>query len=570
MSDELLKWLDTNKITYEVVDDDVINIPGFGKMYFEDTNLVKSIFRTDADNNVKFNTMENIETLADEEIYYIVFKFGDNWYYYDIREDFKFNILKYIGRRKPTEHIQEFVNLGIHTSYELLNGSFAISDWVRKAKYLGQKAIGICDYNTMAATLNLQKECKAAGIGWVFGYSLTFTDGIDKIGAKIYCQTNEGLQNLLRIQKAINVDSEENIIDIVELLHRGNGNVIVFGKYSSSWLVNLGNDIEKFLNAFDDCYYQLDLSEFKAERIDIRVLDATRTYFHRLYDKGDLPPVLIPDCYYLDKDDAKNKIILNKIASGAAHEQSDDQYFKDMDELWNEICPLFSDEWDIKDIFDWACENTVKIANVAHATYETDRNFMPQYDLTTEEKKRFGDRHTMFLELLKDGFEKLVPKEQEEIYRKRLEYEIYVLESTNNVDYMLVQYDTVNWARKNGILVGCGRGSAGGCLVLYLLGITLIDPIKFGLIFERFLLPERAGLYPSQTTVIGDDITSKDYVEVTLENGNTYKIDKDAQLLVKRDGEETPIIIYADELQENDDIQFDNRDIIFTLNEIND
>lgn len=570
MSDELLKWLDTNKITYEVVDDDVINIPGFGKMYFEDTNLVKSIFRTDSDNNVKFNTMENIETLADEEIYYIVFKFGDNWYYYDIREDFKFNILKYIGRRKPTEHTQEFVNLGIHTPYELLNGSFAISDWVRKAKYLGQKAIGICDYNTMAATLNLQKECKAAGIGWVFGYSLTFTDGIDKVGAKIYCQSNEGLQNLLRIQKAINVDSEENIIDIVELLHRGNGNVIVFDKYSSSWLVNLGNDIEKFLNAFNDCYYQLDLSEFKAERIDIRVLDATKTYFHRLYDKGDIPPVLIPDCYYLDKDDAKNKIILNKIASGAAHEQSDDQYFKDMDELWNEICPLFSDELDIKDIFDWACENTVKIANVAHATYETDRNFMPQYDLTTEEKKRFGDRHTMFLELLKDGFEKLVPKEQEEIYRKRLEYEIYVLESTNNVDYMLVQYDTVNWARKNGILVGCGRGSAGGCLVLYLLGITLIDPIKFGLIFERFLLPERAGLYPSQTTVIGDDITSKSYVEVTLENGNTYKIDKDAQLLVKRDGAETPIIIYADELQENDDIQFDNRDIIFTLNEIND
>ena len=570
MSDELLKWLDTNKITYEVVDDDVINIPGFGKMYFEDTNLVKSIFRTDADNNVKFNTMENIETLADEEIYYIVFKFGDNWYYYDIREDFKFNILKYIGRRKPTEHTQEFVNLGIHTPSKLLNGSFAISYCVRKAKYLGQKAIGICDYNTMAATLNLQKECKAAGIGWVFGYSLTFTDGIDKVGAKIYCQSNEGLQNLLRIQKAINVDSEENIIDIVELLHRGNGNVIVFDKYSSSWLVNLGNDIEKFLNAFDDCYYQLDLSEFKAERIDIRVLDATKTYFHRLYDKGDLPPVLIPDCYYLDKDDAKNKIILNKIASGAAHEQSDDQYFKDMDELLDEIYPLFSDEWDIKDIFDLACENTVKIANGAHATYETDRNFMPQYDLTTEEKKRFGDRHTMFLELLKDGFEKLVPKEQEEIYRKRLEYEIYVLESTNNVDYMLVQYDTVNWARKNGILVGCGRGSAGGCLVLYLLGITLIDPIKFGLIFERFLLPERAGLYPSQTTVIGDDITSKDYVEVTLENGNTYKIDKDAQLLVKRDGEETPIIIYADELQENDDIQFDNRDIIFTLNEIND
>lgn len=174
----------------------------------------------------------------------------------------------------------------------------------------------------------------------------------------------------------------------------------------------------------------------------------------------------------------------------------------------------------------------------------------------------------MFLSLLKEGFNKLVPKGKEEIYRKQLEHEIYVLESTNNVDYMLVQYDTVNWARENGILVGCGRGSAGGCLVLYLLGITLIDPIKYNLLFERFLLPERAGLYPSDVTVIGEDINSNQYVEVMLENHKTYKIDKDAQLVVKRMGTDAPIVVYADELQANDDIQFDNRDLLFTLNEI--
>ena len=163
---------------------------------------------------------------------------------------------------------------------------------------------------------------------------------------------------------------------------------------------------------------------------------------------------------------------------------------------------------------------------------------------------------------------KLVPKDKEDIYRKQLDHEIYVLESTNNVDYMLVQYDTVNWARKNGILVGCGRGSAGGCLVLYLLGITLIDPIKYDLLFERFLLPERAGLYPSDVTIIGDDVDSNQYIEVTLENHKTYKIDKDAQLLVKRAGMDDPIVVYADELQTDDDIQFDNRDLLFTLNEI--
>lgn len=570
MSNELLEWLDANKIQYEILDDEVVNVEGLGKMYYEDTNLISSIFRTDLQNNVKFNATENIETLHDEEIFYIVFKFGDNWYYYDTRKEFKFNILKYIGTRKKCEHDQPFVNLGVHTPYELLNGSFSIGDWVKKAKYLGQKAIGICDYNTMAGALVLQKECLSAGILPVFGYSLTFTDGVDKVGAKIYCQTQNGLQNLLRIQKAINVDSTDKIIDLVELLNRGEGNVIVFDKYSSVWLHGIGDKINKFLDSFDDCYYQLDLSEFKAERIDIRVLESTKYYFDNLYDNGTVPPVLISDCYYLDKDDAKNKIILNKIAEGAAHEQSDDQYFKDLDEHWATFEPLFDkDEWeDIEDIFNYACENTVVIADGAKALFETDRNFMPQYDMTDKEKERWGDRHSMFLGLLKEGFDKLVPEEKKEVYKKRLEHEIYVLEATNNVDYMLVQYDTVNWARENGILVGCGRGSAGGCLVLYLLGITLIDPIKYDLIFERFLLPERAGLYPSDVTVVGDNMESKDYVEVELDNGQTYKIDKDAQLVVKRDGEDDPIVLYADELQEGDDIQFDNRDVLFTLHEI--
>ena len=478
--------------------------------------------------------------------------------------------MKYIGTRKKCEHDQPFVNLGVHTPYELLNGSFSIGDWVKKAKYLGQKAIGICDYNTMAGALVLQKECLSAGISPVFGYSLTFTDGVDKVGAKIYCQTQNGLQNLLRIQKAINVDSTDKIIDLVELLNRGEGNVIVFDKYSSVWLHGIGDKINKFLDSFDDCYYQLDLSEFKAERIDIRVLESTKYYFDNLYDNGTVPPVLISDCYYLDKDDAKNKIILNKIAEGAAHEQSDDQYFKDLDEHWATFEPLFDkDEWeDIEDIFNYACENTVVIADGAKALFETDRNFMPQYDMTDKEKERWGDRHLMFLGLLKEGFDKLVPEEKKEVYKKRLEHEIYVLEATNNVDYMLVQYDTVNWARENGILVGCGRGSAGGCLVFYLLGITLIDPIKYDLIFERFLLPERAGLYPSDVTVVGDSIESKDYVEVELNNGQTYKIDKGAQLVVKRDGGDNPIVLYADELQEGDDIQFDNRDVLFTLHEI--
>ena len=572
MNPDLFEWLDRNKIEYNVIDDDVIEIVEFGKMFYEDTEQLKSIFRIDSENNVKFNSMENIHTLQEEGINYIVFKFGNNWYYYDTRQEFKFRILKYIGKRKKLEHQQPFVNLGVHTPFELLNGSFSLADWVKKAKYLNQTALGICDYNTMAATLILQKECEAAGIKHVFGYSLTFTDGLEKIGAKIYCLSQQGLQNLLRIQKTINVDSEDKIIDLVDLMNYGKGNAIVFDKYSSQWLSGLTPEvIDKFLKSFEECMYQLDLSEFKAERIDIRVLEATKCYFDKLYNTW-TPPVLITDCYYLDKDDAKNKIILNKIAEGAAHEQSDDQYFKDLDEHWNTFSPLFDREkWSediVEDIFNWACENTTWIASQAKARFEIERNFMPQYDMTLKEKAKYGDRHTMFLELLEDGFKKLVPKGCEEEYRKRLDYEIYVLESTNNVDYMLVQYDTVNHARENGILVGCGRGSAGGCLVLYLLGITLIDPIKYDLLFERFLLPERAGLYPSDVTVICEDIKSNHYIEVELENHKIYKIDKDAQLIVQRAKDDKPIVIYADELEAGDDILFDNRDVLFTLEEI--
>ena len=94
MNPDLLNWLDNNKMCFNIIDEDVIEITGFGKMYYEDTSMIKSIFRTDADNNIKFNTMENIQTLQEEGINYIVFQFGDNWYYYDTRKDFEFQSIK--------------------------------------------------------------------------------------------------------------------------------------------------------------------------------------------------------------------------------------------------------------------------------------------------------------------------------------------------------------------------------------------------------------------------------------------------------------------------------------------
>ena len=118
------------------------------------------------------------------------------------------------------------------------------SAWVKKAKHLGQTAIGVCDRNTMASLFSLQKECKAAEMKFVFGYSLTFVDGEDKIDAKVYVQTQKGLQNLLRIQKTIMVDSEDQTIDINDLVKYGEGNVLVFGKLSAEYILSISGSPE--------------------------------------------------------------------------------------------------------------------------------------------------------------------------------------------------------------------------------------------------------------------------------------------------------------------------------------
>jgi DNA polymerase-3 subunit alpha len=569
MNEDLLEWLQANKIAYEVVDDECINIIGLGKAFIQDTEIIKSIFVKRDDGSLDFHCVENLNTLKADEINHVVFKFGDNWYIHNINQPFSLNVFKFVGTHAPAQIDLKYINLGVHTPFELLNGSFMLNMWIKKAKYLGHDAIGVCDYNTMASLFILQKETKAAGIKPVFGYSLTFEYDGAKVGAKVYVQTQEGLRNLLRIQKTIMVDSDDHIIPFNELVQRGGGNIIVLDKYSSKWVVDNAEAVDMLLDSYINVMYQVDLSEYKAERIDIRVLEATKYYFDNIYKHGRIQPVLITDCYYLDKDDARNKIILNKIATGAAHEQSNEQYFKDIDEQYALFTQLFDEaKWDIYAIFKQCCDNTYKIADGAVAKFETTRNFMPKYDMTEEEAAKYGTTHNMFTQLLEEGLQRLAPPDRIDEYRKQMELEKYIIESTDNVDYLLVQYDTVNWCKRNGILVGCGRGSAAGSLLLYLLGITLVDPMKYGLIFERFLLPERAGLYPADTTKIVEPISSQDYYEITLDSGITIKLDKDAELVVKREGEEKPIVVYADELQPDDDILFDNHDKLFTLNEI--
>ena len=145
---------------------------------------------------------------------------------------------------------------------------------------------------------------------------------------------------------------------------------------------------------------------------------------------------------------------------------------------------------------------------------------MPRYILRSEEKERYGDSRRMLRALLEEGLRTKVSEMRRDDYRKRLEEEVYVIESTNNVDYFLIQWDMVAEARRRGIATGVGRGSAGGSLVSYLLGITSIDPVAYDLLFSRFLVPERCGLnWVEEITVLGEDVSveaGSSYVEITI------------------------------------------------------
>lgn len=567
----LCAWLDTQSILYSLVDNEVVDLPGFGKMFCADLSGVKSIFRQQDDKQV-FNLMEDPQTLMDEGIFYVAFPFGRNWYYYDLREDFSLNILKYLGTPQKSDVSVPFVNLGIHTPFELLNASGDLSVWIEKAKWLGHQAIGICDRNTMAGTLSLQKECEKAGLKYVFGYSLTLDFYGEDVDLKVYCQSQTGLQNLLQIQKEIMVDREDGKIDLTGLLNHAAGNVLVLGTLSAYWMMQNRQVIEDFKKVFRGVYYQVDPTEYKAERIDVRYLNNLKQFFYFFHNDGvfDVEPVLIPDCYYPDKDDAKSKVILNKIASGAAHHQSDDQYFKDAGELYCTVKSLFDPQsWNIDTLFERMCRNTVVIATNAEAHYEIGRMFMPHYDMRPEEVVQYGDRRKMFLTLLDEGMEKKIPEADHPKYQERLKEEVYIIESTNNVDYFLIQWDMIQEARRRGIVTGIGRGSAGGSLVSYLLDIISIDPIKYDLLFSRFLVPERCGLFwKDEVTRFCEKLkisAGEKYVDVML-GDKRLCFDTDAQLRIVRVGNE--MTVYADELRPDDEVILDNRDILWNVKEV--
>ncbi len=417
----LKEWLENHNITYSLRKD-VVVIPEFGRCLIQED--FEHIFKLNKEGDVVFNAVENYSYLLADEIFYIVFPFGCRWYYIDIRKDqsdLQFKILRYVGTSPKFQHQCNYYPLGIHSGYELLNGSGLLKDWCAKTKFLGYKGLAVSDKNTMAASLDLQQSATDKDLRYCFGYALTVQIGNDKVGVKIYAATQQGFRNMLRIQKAIAVDNwETKEIDLITLLNLAGGNTLVFDKWSGHWLAENKNALQDFIDAFDGwVYFQVDVTEYRADRIDSALLQSQKAYFDSFYLGNmeyvmDIRPVLIQDVYYLDKEDWRTKIVLNKVDTGAAHDQSFYQYLKTIDELYDEFRKAFSDNFTDDDFYDM-CEATADIIENASAAYDLSDNYAPKYDMTPQEQAKYGDTLTMFHSLIEDGFKRLVPEGQEEV-----------------------------------------------------------------------------------------------------------------------------------------------------------
>lgn len=522
----LIKYLDDNHFTYSIAKNNVITIG-------EDTYELSSPNCEGLYFNRGFNY---IGTVINANNY--VYKFGP--YYFTLKKgeekDIKLKLFKYIGKANYDYPTESF--LGVHGVFDLLNGSGSYKDWVSKAKFLGVRTLGICEKNSLAGVLKFQLECQKQGVKCIIGETVSVINPRDDIryNIKLYVQNERGWQNLLTINEIINTSGSQKI-DEDELLSLIEGLIIVFDPKSLPF---------KYLPKVKDAYYQVDSIEYERN-------DRNEIYYKNLQDfilRSKLKPVSICDAYYLDKEYFFLKRLLNQV-KGEGDDLSQNQYFKSKEEYIEELSQYFKEEDSdfAFDLIQEAITNENKIAEECNFNVEVGKRHLPRYQMTDEEKEKYGSNREMFLSLISDGLSQLDLSEEEvEKYLDRLSTEIDVIEYGDVVDYFLVLWDIMQFCKREGILTGIGRGSAGGSLVAYLMGITHINPFDYNLLFERFLSKDRVGRR-----------VDKEFVQVEFDNGLGLEFDTDKILHVFRGKEE--LRIKAKDLQNGDrvvDVELDS------------
>lgn len=499
---------------------------------------------------------EDIPTIQEMAVDFIVFEFGNRFYYTPIDEwkdeynDIKFkanfNDFKFIGEKvDEMSEMFEFIHLGVHSEYELLNGSHNSTLWCKKAKFLQHKAIAICDRNTLSGILSHQLSCEKEGLKSIHGMTATVAYNYDPkldiqttYECKLYAQNDNGWQNLLYINKAINVDYDR-FIPEDELLRLAKDLVFVFSKESllnKSDLLQGLKHIKKIKSKFKNVFYQIDTVEFYDDKVDLKYLNNVKQYL-KTYRKL-APPILINDSYYIDQEMFQLKEYLNK-TDRKVYDYSEDEYFKTVTESYNKMKTLFSDEEYFIELFYEMTQSTIKVMNICNHQLIIGEHKLPKYEFlegkTNEE---------LFYEIIEQGIDKkLVGKQNLDKYLERIEREYKVIVNSGFVDYFLILWDIVKWAKEQKIYVGPGRGSVGGCLLAYLMDIITVDPVENDLLFERFLNEARVSGERAKAADSLPDIdldfeaeqrdTIKDYIRSRFGEFHTCSIGSYTRLKIK-------------------------------------
>ena len=397
------------------------------------------------------------------------------------------------------EKARNFTHLHLHTEYSLLDGACRIEGLMQRVKALGQTAVAITDHGVMYGCVDFYKAAKKAGVKPIIGcevYVATRTrfDKVNRIDGSnhlvLLCKNETGYKNLIKMVSAGFTEGFYNKPRVDhELLEEYHEGLICLSACLAGEIPQalLAGDYEKaknFARYYEDLFgkgnYYIEIQDHG--------LDEQRTVLPllvRLSRETGIPLVATNDAHYLEKEDSRMQHILICIQTNKTVNDddvlefgTDEFYVKSTDEMYE----LFS-------AWPEACENTSRIAEMCSFDFEFGVTKLPYFVAPDG-----MDNKEYFVKLCRDGLLRRYGADVPEDIRARLDYEISIIDRMGYINYYLIVFDFINYAKSQGIPVGPGRGSGAGSLAAYCVGITNIDPIKYNLLFERFLNPERVSM----------------------------------------------------------------------------
>ena len=389
-----------------------------------------------------------------------------------------------------------FTHLHLHTEYSLLDGACRIPKLVERIKALGMTSCAITDHGVMYGCIDFYSAMKDAGVKPIIGCEVyVCRDRLDKSAANreyshliLLCENNTGYQNLMklvsegfltgyyyrpRIDYNLIRQHSEGLICLSACLSGDLPKLLLQGRY---------DDAEAYVREMQDIFGE---KNFYVEIMDhgIREEKIVMPRLISLAREMNVPLVATNDCHYLEEKDADAQEVLLCIQTGKTLDDANRMrmdtrqlYVKSEDEMRTlfAACPD-------------AVDRTQEIADRCNVEFEFGVTRLPHYPVPEGETAL-----SMLTRLTHEGLRERYPdaKEDDEPWQ-RLNYELNVISSMGYVDYFLIVWDFIRYAKSQGIMVGPGRGSGAGSIVAYSLGITMLDPLKYQLLFERFLNPER-------------------------------------------------------------------------------